>query len=61
MSPTPGELDALLAEADRTMAELLVAEPGRAHEAALDAAQDAHLAYLAALEEASTPEPGPGA
>ena len=61
MSPTPVELDALLEEADRTMAELLVAEPGRAEKAALAAAQDAHLAYLAALEEASPPEPEPGA
>ena len=30
MSPTPEDLDALLEKADRTMAELLMAEPGQA-------------------------------
>jgi len=61
VSPTPEELDALLEEADRTMAELWVAEPGRAQDAALDAAHDAHVAYLAARDEAEAAEPEPGA
>jgi len=55
--PARPSIEDLLREADRTQAELLLAEPGRPKEAALDAATDAFYAYRQALEaEAEEPE-----